>query len=220
MKQIAIADDDRTVLHFLRSCFMKSTQFKCVFTTNTLDGLSNYYANDAAIDFLLLDVHFPNQLSIEHIPKLKQIRPETEIIVFSSDEEPKLLIKSLSMGASGYLPKSLKPSEILKYLEIATNGGAAITPELTRQLITHLQPTTAHASSSENQQLNFKDQKVLELLAEGKSYQMIASYMNVSINTVRYHIKKIYKCLQVNSKGEAIYYYNKNLRFNHVKSLI
>lgn len=210
ISRIGIADDDKNILHFLEGFCLKTEALDCVFTVNSLDKLIAIYGQNFELDYLLLEIQFQEQSSIDLIPKLRSIRPKTEVIIFSSYDDDVFIFRALLAGATGYLTKSLKPSEILFYLNSAKRGGAAISSFIAQRLVNYFNPEKLAQPINRNitVNLNQKDMQVLKLLVDGKSYQMIADYLDISINTVRYHIKKIYRIMRVGSKAEAIKQYH------------
>jgi len=105
-------------------------------------------------------------------------------------------------GASGYLLKKTPPAKILEAIHEVHNGGAPITSSIAKKILQMFPKTPAR--STEIDKLANREQEILQLLMKGFSYKMIAAELNISIETVRTHIKRIYDKLHVHSASEAI----------------
>ena len=158
------------------------------------------------IDYLFLDIDFGGTSSLGYVSQIKKIKPQMEIIMFSQNTADENLFKAILAGASGFLPKSLKLQELKEYIKVLLKDGAAITPQLAKRMMNHFRPP-AIIEEDGKKILSELDMQVLELLASGYNYQQIADTTNISINAVRYHIKKIYKTLHVHNKVDAIRLY-------------
>jgi DNA-binding NarL/FixJ family response regulator len=116
-------------------------------------------------------------------------------------EDRENVFEAVCAGASGYLLKNSSPELISKSIKEVAQGGVPMTAVIARKIL-HLINKKENRSSSFN--LTLHEQQVLKLLVEGLSYKMIASKLDVVVDTVRFHIKKIYEKLQVHSAPEAV----------------
>lgn len=206
MIKIAIADDDKILVKIFRDYFLEEPHIKCVFFAYTVKELFENLSESNKIEYLFLDIDFNGESSISYIPKLKKEYPNVEIIMFTQNTDDKYLFKALFAGASGFLPKSVELDELKEYIKIILQGGAAITPQLAKKLILHFQPKKRQIPQKEgkDKKLSEKDVQILELIAGGYGYQAIADKVGLTINGVRYHIKKIYNILHVNNRAGAV----------------
>ena len=198
--RIALIEDDTEIREAYQSFFNKQTDIICILTADSVEAFLNKLRPFHAIDILLLDIMLPGKSGIDAIPLLKKKLPETDIIMFSVLEETDKLIQSLTLGAGGYIVKSDTIEEVARQVHIYQQGGAIISTAMARHLIRYFNPKEGTLSSK----VNDKDRQVLRLLAEGWSYEHIAHVMEMSINGVRYYIKKIYKLLNVNNRQAAV----------------
>lgn len=208
MYRIALADDDRDLLMAFEAFFSNHSDIECVFTVDSLEGLYPLFKHAKHLDYLFLDMSFPRGTALEAILKLRKMRPETEIIIYTVHDDEDFLFQALSSGATGYLLKSLPLREIRSYIEISAKGGAMISPFIARKIIQYFNPASFERRASSQDDLSATDRQLLKLLADGKSYKMAASVLGISEDSVRYHIKKLYRYLHVNSKAEAIKKFN------------
>lgn len=157
------------------------------------------------IDILLLDIGLPGISGLEALPQLLQWKPDLNVIVLSTYEEEDMILKALCSGACSYISKKAGLSEIVEAIRIVLNGGSYMSPSIAREIINHLMGGRVSKASI----LSDRQKEILQKLVDGKSYQAISEELFISVETVRTHIKKMYKVLHVNNKTEAINMYMK-----------
>ena len=156
-------------------------------------------------DVVLLDIGLPGMSGIEAIPQILKRNPKAAIVMCTVHDDNEHIFQAICAGAVGYLLKKTPPPELIKALLEAAHGGSPMTPNIARQVIASFQRgTQASAESSQLEALTPREQEVLESLSTGKSYNGIAREMEISINSVRFHIRGIYEKLQVHSRTEAV----------------
>lgn len=160
-------------------------------------------------DILILDIGLPGLSGLEAIPMILERLPEQDIIMLTTYEEEDVILKALCSGACSYISKKASLEEIVDALRIVANGGSYMSPSVAREIVNHLMGGRVSKATI----LSDRQKEILEKLVDGKSYATIASELFVSVETVRSHVKKLYKVLQVNNKTEAITQYMKG----HIK---
>jgi DNA-binding NarL/FixJ family response regulator len=199
MINIAILDDKKDYLDGF-SDFFDGPDFKCVFTAISLESLWFELETKAEnLRFLFVDIYLDNESGLEAVSKIHRRYPHLELVMHSSVEDSEALIKSFASGASGYLLKTHDFLQIKDYLDVAMAGGAAVSPTMARKLVAYFKPR-----EFERGKLGARTLQVLHFLAEGWSYKLIADNMGISIDGVRFHIKEIYRTLNVQSKPQAV----------------
>lgn len=195
-KRIIIVEDDAII----RNAFVTLIQQNGDYTVanaydNAEAAIKNLNAD--APDICLMDIELPGMNGIEAIPKIKAIKPNTQVVVVTVYENDELVFKALCEGASGYLTKNMPPQKLIESLKELENGGAPMSTNIARLVV---------SSFHKNRQspLTARELEVLELLASGKSYSTIADQLFVDKETIKSHIKNIYLKLEVHSKAEAI----------------
>jgi two-component system, NarL family, response regulator LiaR len=154
-------------------------------------------------DILLLDIGLPGMSGIEALPILLDLMPNASIIILSTYEEEDMILKALCSGACSYISKKAGLSEIVDAIRVVVAGGSYMSPSIAREIINYL----IGGRVSKATILSDRQKEILEKLVEGKSYQVISEELFISVETVRVHIKKMYKLLHVNNKTEAIRMY-------------
>jgi DNA-binding NarL/FixJ family response regulator len=155
-------------------------------------------------DVLLMDIGLPGMNGIEGIKKVKAILPEIYILVLTIYEENDLIFDALCAGACGYLVKKTPPSKLLEAISEAYQGGAPMTSHIARKVIDFFQKKKQTNPNDSQGILTPREKQVLTGLVEGNSFKVIADANFISIETVRFHFRNIYRKLHVHSQSEAV----------------
>ena len=155
-------------------------------------------------DLVLMDIGLPGISGIEGVKYLKEKYPEIIIVMCTVHEDSEEIFQAICAGAVGYLTKRTSPDELIKSLIEAYNGGSPMTPSVARKVISSFQNVKVSDSENNTSELNEREQQILSLMAQGKSYNAIADEVCLSIDGVYYHIRHIYEKLHVHSRAEAV----------------
>ena len=155
-------------------------------------------------DLAIVDLNLPGMNGIEFIARLKTQCPKVLFLVLTTYEESSLIFDALKAGACGYLLKRTPPSELISAIVQATEGGSPMSPQIARQVVNffHKAPRNEKLEC-----LTERELAVLDHLAQGAMYKEIADRLQISIDTVRTHLRKIYEKLHVHSRTEAVLKY-------------
>ncbi|MCC2547550.1 response regulator transcription factor [Hymenobacter sp. BT175] len=156
-------------------------------------------------DVVLMDIDMPGMTGIEGLRRIKGATPKVNVVMLTVFDENDRVFEAICAGADGYLLKKTPPAKLLDAIGEVRAGGAPMTPAIARQVL-RLFPKAPPKPVVEESHANLsaREQEILGLLVEGYSYKMIAADRNISIDTVRSHIKKIYEKLHVRSMTEAV----------------
>ena len=165
-------------------------------------------------DVMLLDLNLHEGMSFELLKYVKLQRPSVEVIVVSMVDDEQKAIMAFDLGANGYIVKNSWFGNYAQAVLQVANGGAFISPSLSRRLIKKL-TTGAYIDfhNAREQQviplhangvLSFREREILELVADGCTSTAIALKINISSQTVMTHIKNIYRKLQVHTRAQAV----------------
>jgi DNA-binding NarL/FixJ family response regulator len=168
---------------------------------NAIDILKNVAAD--APDVVLMDIDMPGMSGIDAVALVKHHFPEVKVIMQTVFDDNDKIFRSVCAGAVGYILKKKSPSEILEAIREGYKGGAPITPSVALKIISMFKQHVVPVQNSEFD-LSARETEILTHLTKGQSYKMIAESCAISIDTVRFHIKKIYEKLHVHSMTEAV----------------
>jgi len=161
-------------------------------------------------DLVLSDIEMPGMSGIEACRRLKEAYPGLPVIVLTVFEEPATILDAIRAGADGYLLKRSTAPELLAGLRAIAGGGSPLTAGVARSVLELIrqgeiapgEPRTTAAP--QRLELGEREQEVLRGLVRGGTYAQIADDLGISLDTVRGHIRSIYRKLQVNSAKAAV----------------
>ncbi len=196
MIKVAIVDDSSDLREGLQIALKEhADEFICI---GAFSDAETAVKNVEALvpDVILMDINLPGISGIEAVKKIKRILPETDIIMLTVFAEDKTVFDSLCAGACGYITKNTTPEQILDAIRDVSKGGSPMSPRIARMVVGSFRNFIVSS-------LTEREQEVLTLLSKGNSYKMVAELLFISHDTVRFHIKNIYKKLEVHSLPEA-----------------
>jgi DNA-binding NarL/FixJ family response regulator len=199
--RVAIVEDDRGVREGLAMIIGATPGYECTGKFFSAEEALRHL-NGNAPDVLLLDIHLPGMLGSDAVRLFREKYPSMNILMLTIYEGQDKVFESICNGACGYLLKKTPPAKLLDAIREANEGGAPMSPEIARKVITLFQQSGPPEKLDDP--LTPQETRLLKLLSEGYSYQNSAGQMNISINTVRNYIRSIYEKLHVNTKSEAV----------------
>lgn len=199
--KVVIIEDKRQIRDGLAALINGTEGYRC---TGTFDSMEEALTkiNSQNADLVLVDIGLPGMSGIEGMRLFKKNHPNLLLLVLSVYEDDDRIFEALCAGASGYLLKKTSPARLLEGLRDAVNGGAPMSPEVARRVITIFREIRPPENAQ--YQLTPHETRLLKLLVEGHNYKTAAAELGVSVNTISFHLKHIYEKLQVHSKSEAV----------------
>lgn len=157
-------------------------------------------------DLVIMDLQLPGQYDgVRATRRIKERLPATSVVVLTVFEEPRKVLEAICAGADGYLAKSTPPAELLSLLRSIVAGGSPLTTGVARTVVQLLRTTASKTTpASPPPLLTAREWEVMRTLVEGRSYKQVAADLDISIDTVRSHIRAVYRKLQVHSVAEAV----------------
>jgi DNA-binding NarL/FixJ family response regulator len=199
--RVAIIEDDRPTREGLGVLINGTPGYRCVGTYRSVEEALRLIGREVP-HVLLLDIHLPGIPGSEGVGLLREQYPVMQILMLTIYAEEEMVFESICNGACGYLLKKTPPARLLQAIWEVHQGGSPMSPEIARKVVTLFQKTGPPEKL--DHQLTPQEIRLLELLAKGYSYQMAATRLQISINTVRKYIRSIYDKLHVHSKSEAV----------------
>jgi len=203
MINVVIVEDNKIIREGLSVMLNGTEGFKC---TNSYPNCEVFLKDIESLDadVVLMDIGLPGMNGIEGVKKAKQINPDINILMLTVYEESEIVYDALCAGAYGYLVKKTPPSILIEAIKEVYDGGSPMSSRIARQVITSFQNSKVGHAVDSQYNLSIREREVLHHLAEGSNYQEIANELFISVDTVRHHIRNIYKKLQVHSQSEAV----------------
>jgi DNA-binding NarL/FixJ family response regulator len=198
--KVSIVEDNDQIREGLSVLINGSTGFQCVATYPTAENALKYLPAHRP-DVVLMDIQLPGMSGIECVRELKRILPELQIMMLTIYEDDDNVFKSIVAGASGYVLKKTPPSELLDAISDLHNGGSPMSDRIARKVVQAFQQMGK--SSRETENLTQREYEILSYVAKGYQDKEIAEKFFLSSETVRTHLRNIYKKLNVRSRTEA-----------------
>jgi len=154
-------------------------------------------------DVILMDIGLPGKNGIEGVKETVKIYADAVILMQTVYENSEKIFEALCAGASGYLLKKTPPSKIVEAIRDAHTGGSPMSSSIARKVVNYLKDKESKIEDADIL-LTDREKEILRDLTRGNSYKMIADNLNLSIDTIRYHISKIYKKLHVHNQSAAV----------------
>jgi two-component system nitrate/nitrite response regulator NarL len=153
-------------------------------------------------DVILMDIYMPRGDGLQATRELRQRMPEVSIVILTSSDDDKHLYEAIQLGAAGYLLKTLDAEELFDLLECVAHGEVAITRAMATRLLYSLSRTDRE-SGANGDDLTSREMDVLHLVAKGATNPQIASQLNITVNTVKVHLRNILSKLNVENRTQA-----------------
>ena len=199
--RIAIVEDDSELRELLRRRIERTEGMKMVRTfvsgDDFLAGLT-----ELDVNVVLMDINMPGTNGIDTVRAAKTARPELQFLMLTIFENPAYIFQALCAGATGYLLKSTSSEELEASIRDIHQGGSPMNSAIARLVVNSFQEETRQRINDEL--LTEREKHILDGLAAGMMYKEIAAKAEISTETVRVHVRKIYSKLQVGSRMEAI----------------
>ena len=200
--RLAIIEDDPVIKESLESYLGAHPSLELQISEKSVEQFLHKIRKqpNLSINMLLLDIGLPGMSGIEGIPLIKKYFPDLDILMLTTFEESEMVFAALCAGACSYISKRTPLAKIQEAIFMVQKGGSYMSPSIARKVVKHFVPKPKANKAN----LSARQQEIVQGLVDGLTYKMIAQKLYISIDTVRDHIKKIYKTLEVNSKAEVI----------------
>jgi DNA-binding NarL/FixJ family response regulator len=198
--RVTIVEDDATMRDALAALLDGASRYCCAGRYASVDQLLAKATERA--DVILLDINLPGTSGVEGVRLIRERWPTTEVLMLTVYSDERRIFESICNGAVGYLLKKTPAPRLLEAIGEAANGGAPMSPEIARKVVQLFRRAPSPAQATE--QLTGQELRLLQLLADGHSYQAAGERLDISVNTVRSYVRNIYDKLHVHSKSEAV----------------
>lgn len=201
MIQVAIVEDVDEIRKGLSMIINSAEGIECKHTFSTAEKAIQILSLEP-VDVVLMDINLPGQINgIECVQKLKATQPQMQFMMCTAYEDSELVFNALKVGATGYILKTTLPPKLIESIKEICLGGSPMTAQIARKVISSFQMP---ALEEPIHLLSKREHELLDLLAKGYRYKEIADKLFLSIETIRTHIRNIYRKLEVQSRTEAL----------------
>jgi DNA-binding NarL/FixJ family response regulator len=203
MINVVIVEDNNTIREGLAALINGTEGYKCIGAFGDVESFLPKIGS-LPINVVLMDIGLPGMNGIEGVKFAVLKNPDLSILMLTVYEESEFVFDALCAGACGYLVKKTPPARLLEAIKDANDGGSPMSSRIARQVITAFKEGKSIVPATKDYDLSDREISVLNLLSDGYNYQEIAETLFISVDTVRHHIRNIYKKLHVHSQSEAV----------------
>jgi DNA-binding NarL/FixJ family response regulator len=198
---VAIVEDNDQLRGTLARVINRADGFDCVGEHPSAEAALESLPNEKP-NVVLMDINLPGMNGVECARRLKQILPQTQVIMLTVYEDTENIFNALAAGASGYLLKRTPSTELLAAIKQVQQGGSPMTAHIARKVVQSFQRPVSSSETTED--LSPREKEVLDCLSHGFLYKEIAEKLGISYETVHTYIRRIYEKLQVRTRTEAV----------------
>lgn len=210
MISLSFIEDDATISHNLTSFIGFYDDIELVSSHDSVESfLHDSHTKLLRPEILLLDIGLRGMTGLDGIMPIRAEHPELDIIMLTTYDDEDKIVRALRSGACSYLSKKISLEKIIEAVRLVHEGGSYMSPSIARKLSLYMMKDNSPQPSS-TVLLSPKQEQVIQGLVDGLSYKAIASQLDISVSTVKTHIKRIYQALHVSNKAEAVAKYLKS----------
>lgn len=197
------------MLASIKECFERNPGVQIEKACETMEDFLDGFESSSPINLMLLDINLPGMNGISGIPHLLSRKPDLDIIILTNSDNSDNIFKALQTGAVSYLSKKkVNPSILQEAVYTVHRGGSYMSPGIARQVVAYMAGNNRKSLESKKtdpeQRLTPRQMEIVQGFVENLTYKDLAERMDISLETVRDHVKKIYRKLQVSSKMEVV----------------
>ena len=201
MISVSIVDDEAGLRESIAAFVNGTSGFKCVSAYASAEAALQHLPKECP-DVVLMDINLGGTSGIECVEKLKAAAPGMQIVMFTVYEDTAKIFQALAAGATGYLLKRLTPDKLLQAISDVQAGGSPMSSSIARKVVASFQKPSSPGRASEH--LTAREQSILECLSKGLTYQQTADQLEMSLGTLRTHVRRIYEKLHVHARTAAV----------------
>jgi DNA-binding NarL/FixJ family response regulator len=203
--RVMLVDDHEVVREGLRALLNRRPGMRVVAEAGTVAQAVEVAARETP-DVVVMDVRLPDGTGVEACREIRSHRPETRMIMLTSYADEEAVMASILAGASAYLLKQTRGQQLADAVEAVARGESLLDPQVTLQVLEQMRNLSGGAGAGKETQLNENENKILKLIAEGKTNREIAAEIYLSDKTVKNYVSSILSKLNLRRRSEAAAY--------------
>jgi two-component system response regulator DevR len=206
--RLLLVDDHEVVRLGLRALFERTGRIQVIGEAGTMaDAVAK--AAHLKPDVVLLDIRLPDGSGVEACREIRADRPDTRVLFLTSFADENAAISAVLGGAGGYLLKEIGGEALIQAIEAVAGGQSILDPVITQPILARMRALSTSTAHSDGEVLSPQEQKVLALVAEGKTNKEIAAALKLSDKTVKNYLSHTFQKLQISRRSQAAAYFAK-----------
>jgi DNA-binding NarL/FixJ family response regulator len=207
--RLLVVDDHEVVRQGLVAMLSRRPNFQVVAEAGTVAEAIEA-AHRFQPDLVVMDVRLPDGSGIEACRDIRADLPETRVVMLTSYPDEEAVFSAIVAGASGYLLKQVRARDLVAALEAVGRGESLLDPAVTEKVLERVRRIATGGATDELAQLTAQEQKILLLVAEGKTNKEIAAEVFLSDKTVKNYVSSILSKLNLQRRAQAAAYMAKH----------
>jgi two-component system response regulator DevR len=208
--RILLVDDHEVLRLGLRTLFTDAGGFQVVGEAATSAAAVTEAARTKP-DVILMDVRLPDGSGVEACRVIRTTRPQTRVLFLTSYADDDAVLATILAGADGFLLKGVSGDDLVRAMRTVANGQSILDPAVTQQVLERVKTLATSAREAKQEPLSPQEQRVLALVAEGKTNKEIAVALDLSEKTIGNYLSNIFQKLAVSRRAQAAVYYSRRL---------
>jgi DNA-binding NarL/FixJ family response regulator len=205
--KVLLVDDHEVLRIGLRTLFMEAGNFQVVGEAGTMAG-AVADALRLKPNVVLMDVRLPDGSGIDACRTIRAAHPATRVLFLTSFADDDAVLATILAGADGFLLKEVRSEQLIDAVKAVSQGQSILDPAVTQRVLSKVRSLAAPASQDKREALSPQEERVLALVAEGKTNKEIATFLNLSGKTVGHYLENIFQKLQVTRRAQAAVYFS------------
>jgi two-component system, NarL family, response regulator DevR len=202
--RVMLVDDHEIVRQGLKAMLESSGMMVVAEAGTVQESIEN--ASRARPDIIVMDVRLADGSGIEATREIRAKHPDVRVIMLTSFADDEALFASIMAGASGYVLKQVKSNDLLRSIQIVADGGSLLDPAVTGAVLDRLRKGKHFLKDEKLARLSPQEERILGLVAEGKTNREIGDAMKLAEKTVKNYVSAILTKLEVTRRAEAAAY--------------
>ena len=204
--RLLLVDDHQVLRIGLRTLFTEAGGFQVVGEAATMAGAVTE-ALKLKPQVVLMDVRLPDGNGIEACRTIRTARPDTRVLFLTSFADDDAVLATILAGADGFLLKEVSSEQLINAVKAVSSGQSILDPAVTQRVLAKVKSLSVPAPQEKREPLSPQEERVLALVAEGKTNKEIAVALNLSEKTVGHYLENIFQKLQVTRRAQAAVYF-------------